>query len=226
MLRWYIVTIAQTISLPLHRATILKAILDFIQPNQRTILTKTWHKVIGELWSMSIALPGARGLFSPLQEAFRHKELHRPHVRLSKAIHEILQDFHCLAKDLSICPTRIAELVLSDPKIAGAREAAAGMGGVFFVPNTINSKVTPHLWPLSFPCHIQAQLVTFCNPSSTINNIMLELCGNIAQHDIIAQTADVRKCTIDMLSDNVTSIYWLQKGSPATTKPPACLLHI
>ena len=93
MLGWNIDTVAQTIALPPHRAERLTAILDSIPRTQRTVPTKTWHKVLGELRSMSIALPGAQGLFSLLQEAFRHKDLQRPRLRLTQAIHGVLQDF-------------------------------------------------------------------------------------------------------------------------------------
>jgi len=227
MLGWEIDTVAQTIALPPHRAERLSEILDSIPATQRTIPTKTWHKMLGELRSMSIALPGSRGLFSLLQEAFRHEDLARPRLRLTRAVHGVLQDFRWLAKDLSSRPTRIAELVPFDPKVVGACDAAGtGMGGVFFVPDVTGDSTTPHLWRSAFPRHVQDDLVSFRNPSGTVNNSELELCGNIAHHDVIAQTADVRERTIATLSDNVASVYWLRKGSTTTTKPPAYLLRI
>ena len=70
MLGWIIDTKAGTIALLPHRVERLDAILNSIKPNQRTIATKTWHKVMEELWSISIALPGSKGLFSLLKEAF------------------------------------------------------------------------------------------------------------------------------------------------------------
>ena len=152
MLGWKIDTVAQTIALLPHRAVRLTGILDSIPATQRTIPTKTWHKVLGELRSMSIALPGARGLFSLLQEAFRHEDLARPQLRLTRAVHGVLQDFRWLAKDISNRPTRIAELVPSDPKVVGACDAAGtGMGGIFFVPDAIGNDTTPHLWRSAFP---------------------------------------------------------------------------
>lgn len=227
MLGWNIDTVAQTIALPPHRAARLIEILDSIPPTLRTVPTKTWHKILGELRSMSIALPGARGLFSLLQEAFRHKDLQRPRLRLTQAVHGVLQDFRWLAKDLSSRPTRIAELVPSDPKVVGACDAAGtGMGGVFFVPDVTGTGTTPHLWRSAFPQHVQDVLVSFDNPTGTVNNSELELCGNIAHHDIVAQTTDLRERTIATMSDNVASVYWLRKGSTTTTKPPAYLLRI
>lgn len=50
----------------------------------KVIATKQWHKILGELWSMSIAIliviPRARGLFSLLQEDFRHVESSQPQI--------------------------------------------------------------------------------------------------------------------------------------------------
>ena len=67
-------TISKTLTLPDHRAERLHEILNSIHPTQRSIATKAWHKIVGELRSMSIALPGCSGLFSILQEAFRHED--------------------------------------------------------------------------------------------------------------------------------------------------------
>ena len=73
-------TLAKTVSLPDHRTTRLLEILDLIPNFLRSVATKTWHKVLGELRSMSIAIPGSAGLFLVLQEAFRHKESNRPRL--------------------------------------------------------------------------------------------------------------------------------------------------
>jgi len=73
---------------------------------------------------MAIALPGARGLFSLLQEAFRHKEQDRPQVRLTRRVHSFLQDFRWMARDISNRPTQIAELLPGPPSIVGACDAA------------------------------------------------------------------------------------------------------
>jgi hypothetical protein len=225
MLGWDIDTVAKTIRLPPHRVERLFEILDSIKPYHRTVSTKQWHKVLGELRSMTLAIPGSKGLFSILQEAFRHEENER--LQLSPAVHGILRDFRKLALDLSRRPTRIAELVPSEPVVLGACDAAGvGMGGVFFVPDAQTGTVIPHLWRETFPSDIQAELVSFDNPHGSINNSELELAGNIAQHAIVADTADVRERTISTLSDNTASVYWLRKGSTTTTGPPAYLLRL
>ena len=93
ILGWLVDTVAKTITLPEHRAARLIEILNSVAPSQRWIATKDWHKIMGELRSMSIAIPGCTGLFSVLQEAFRHEEHGRHRLRLSKTLHGFLDDF-------------------------------------------------------------------------------------------------------------------------------------
>jgi hypothetical protein len=53
------------------QAGLLHDLLDMFPPTRTRISVKEWQKFLGELRSISLAIPGARGLFSVLQEAFR-----------------------------------------------------------------------------------------------------------------------------------------------------------
>ena len=108
MLGWQIDTADRTITLPPHRIDRLRDILANIRPGQKYVPTKKWHKLLGELRSMAMALPGANGLFSLLQEAFRHEEPGRNRLQLTAPLHGFLEDFRLLAADISSRPTRIA----------------------------------------------------------------------------------------------------------------------
>ena len=57
-----------------------------------------WHWVLGELHSMALALPGARGLFSQMQETLCCVKYKR--ASLSKVVHEALAYFRWLAEDV------------------------------------------------------------------------------------------------------------------------------
>ena len=100
LLGWLIDTINNTIQLPLHRIQRLHEILASILPGQKRVAVQQWHKILGELRSMVLAIPGARGMFSTLQEAFRHHDKHN-RLRLTKSVHGFLQDFRRLASDLA-----------------------------------------------------------------------------------------------------------------------------
>ena len=226
ILGWVVDTVTSTVELPPHRADRLQAILDSIQPGQRRVATKTWHQVLGELRSMAVASPGMRGLFSTLQEAFRHVDTDGHRLRLRKPVHDFLKDFRWLARDLASRPTRMGELVPNSiPDTVGACDAAGtGMGGVHFVPDATG--VTPLLWRTRFPQGVQNQLVSYTNPTGRITNSDLELAGSVLHLDVLAQAVDTREKTVHNCYDNTPTVAWQRKGSATTTGPAAYLLRL
>ena len=90
VLGWVINTEAMTIHLPPHRIERLSIerlseILASIPVTQKRTSVKKWHKVLGELRSMALALLDARGLFSHMQAALVSKVGSR--VALRKGVH-------------------------------------------------------------------------------------------------------------------------------------------
>jgi hypothetical protein len=198
---------------------------------------------------MATAIPGARGLFSLLQEAFRHRTNHR--VPLTPALHELLADFRWMYTAIKDRPTRLYELVPTAPSIVGAHDASGyAMGGVLLptaiaVPRTVSllgpppadstspqfvqSRATgahPILWRAKFPTSVRKQLVTFRNPTGTISNSDLELAGSVVQNTATVQCFDVRERTVLHKTDNTATVFWQRKGSTTTTGPPAYLLRL
>jgi hypothetical protein len=66
MLGWLIDTVNKTITLPPHRVERLLQIFESLHGKKRVSLNN-WHRVVGELRSMVLAIPGGRGLFNALQ---------------------------------------------------------------------------------------------------------------------------------------------------------------
>ena len=131
MLGWIIDTVNMTIVLPPHREARLGEILSEIPKTQKRISVKKWHKVLGELWSMSLALPGSRHLFSQMQEALTSKI--GTQINLKKGVHQALDNFQWLLQDVTVRPTRIAEVVPLNPSAVGYHDASgAGAGGIWF----------------------------------------------------------------------------------------------
>jgi hypothetical protein len=91
VLGWILDTESLTICLPPHCVERLWEILDKILPTQRQISIKKWHKVLGELRSMSLALPGLRNIFSTMQNALALKI--RGRLALDKGVRHALEDF-------------------------------------------------------------------------------------------------------------------------------------
>ena len=69
ILGWTIDTASMTISLPPHRKERLLSLLA-VMTKRKHVSLKEWHKLLGELRSMSLALPGSEGCFSLLQTCF------------------------------------------------------------------------------------------------------------------------------------------------------------
>lgn len=246
ILGWMLDTECMTISLPERRVKRLGEILDSIPRHQRRITKKAWHKLLGELRSMSLALPGSRGLFSRLQEAVKRPDGAR--LKLSKGFHQALEDFRILYCSLRDRPTRMQEVVPAAPTVVGAHDASGyGAGGVWLPSRAANvrpvtlqvmdnhsgtTKLTRHqpgqpvLWRAPIPKYLQKRLVTYDNPQGTINNSELELAGAILHDDAAVQLYDLEERTIKSSTDNIATMFWLRKGSITANSPAAHLLRL
>ena len=128
ILGWDLDTVAGTLTLPPHRLASLYTLLDAFPPSRRRAPITEWHQLLGELRSMAAALPGARGLFSTLQDALRTGDGHR--IRITRCVLDSLADFRAIADSLRDRPTRMLELIPKGEPIAyGACDACQrGMG--------------------------------------------------------------------------------------------------
>ena len=127
---WLIDTLQGTLELPPHRHDRLNHILSTTLVSRR-VSTKAWHKLLGELRSMVLGIPGGHGLFSQLQLVPRSREHHR--VRIHQEAWDQMLDLQWLADDLAARPTRIAKVVPAAPHYVGCSDVAlSGMGGVWW----------------------------------------------------------------------------------------------
>ena len=149
---------------------------------------------------MSLAIPGARHLFSHMQLALTHQQGAR--VALRKGVHQAVEDFKLLLQDINSRPTRIAEIVPLNTSATGHHDASGqGAGGVWFPSNHLarrdkHSHGTPLLWRFQWPDYIKKLLVTTDNPHGTITNSDLELAGGLLHLQALVQSCDVRERTV------------------------------
>jgi hypothetical protein len=246
LLGWTIDSSAMTLTLPPRRLARLQELLDSIPPTRKRLSIDTWHKLLGELRSMSLALPGSRGLFSHLQQALRTRKGTR--LRLTPAFHRALDDFRWIHSQLASRPTRLYELVPTAPTLHGTHDASgSGAGGVWLphstavprhqyllladddAPTGLRSVCpttpVPIVWRATFPPAVQRALVSTDNPSGTINNSQLELLGALWHDDVAARCFDVRERTIKSATDNLATLFWYRSGSVTTTSPTATILR-
>ena len=169
-----------TISLPPHRADCFRGILADIPTTQKRISVDKWHRCLGELCSMSLALPGSRGLFGQMKEAIRHVNGKRD--TLTRGVHEALADFQWLAEDMASRPTLLFELVPLTRTPDGYHDSYGRMcGGVVLpgpsafprvlqkqssaaLPSKDKLAAHPIVWRVPYPQDIFDRLVTYKNP--------------------------------------------------------------
>ena len=221
LLGWIVDTVAETIELPEHRRLRFIEILENLHDRHRVSL-KDWHKALGELRSMILAIPGGRGFFSTLQTGFKQSDKHR--IRINKPMHDAITDLHHLALDIGSRPTRLGEIVPDLPVAIGTADASgAGMGGTWL---SHDPAFQPLVWRSRFPSEVQNDLVSTNNPQGRTTNSDLELAGQIAHLDILNQHSDCRERTISILTDNISARSWQRKGSTTTLGPAAYLLRL
>ena len=203
-------TVDMTIHLPARQVERLAEILASIPASQKRTSIKKWHKVLGELRSMSLALPGSRHLFSHMQQALSMKVGGR--VSITRDIHQALEDFRWLFNDISSRPTRLAELIPLAAAAEGHHDASGrGAGGIWFPAPSLRPregyKNQPIVWRLKWPEFIVNKLVSSDNPNGTISNSDLELAGGLLHLEALAQCFDIRERTVLSKTDNLNALF-------------------
>ena len=221
LLGWIVDTVSETIELPDHRRLRLLEILEGLLARHR-VSVKDWHKALGELRSMILAIPGGRGFFSTLQTGFSQSDKNR--IRIKAPMRDAISDLHYLALDIGSRPTRLGEVVPDLPVAIGTADASgAGMGGTWL---SADPAFHPLVWRERFPPEVQSELVSTTNPHGRITNSDLELAGQIAHLDVLNQHNDCRERTVSTLTDNISARSWQRKGSTTTLGPAAYLLRL
>ena len=230
VLGWIVDTTTLTIRLPPHLIDRLAEILQSLPRTQRRTSLRKWHTVLGELRSMALALPGSRNIFSTMQHALANKSKGR--IAMHKGVHDALDDFRWMHRNIAARPTCIAELISLGPIAEGHHDASgSGAGGIWFPSAAITPRqgynaTSPLAWRFEWPQHIVDWLVTNTNPYGTITNSDLELAGGLLHLDAITQCFDVRERTVLSKGDNLSTTFWERKGSTTSNKPPAYLLRL
>ena len=129
MPEWIVESVNMKITLPPHRVARLKEIVSSIPRTQHRVGVDKWHRVIGELRSMALALPRDSGFFIQMQEALCHVK--GKIVALSTGVHEALEDFKWLDEDVANRPTCMYELFPLQPTVDGYHNASGYMCGVW-----------------------------------------------------------------------------------------------
>ena len=81
--------------------------LVWLTPQNSAHIIKIRQKLLGEICSMVLAIPGDLSLLLTLQDSLS-KDISEGRIRLNQPMHDILADFFRLASQLDLHPTRIS----------------------------------------------------------------------------------------------------------------------
>ena len=107
VLGWIFDGVTRCIELKPSRAAKLKAEIRAIH-RARTVERKPFEKLIGKLRHASLAIPAAKGLFSPMQAALNGGA---HWIRITSEIRESLRHWRSLIDEVAAAPTHTAELI-------------------------------------------------------------------------------------------------------------------
>ena len=74
--------------------------------------------------------------------------------------------------------------------------------------------------------HIQDNLCSFQKPAGSVTNSDLELAGNLAQKDILAQEVELMESNVAIGTDNWATVSWRRNFYSTTPRARACLLKL
>ena len=209
-----------TIQLPPEKCQ--KIILQIKQIlRHQTISLNNMQKILGRLQHASLGIPGATGLFSPLQQAM----VGAPEsITITPLIREALTEWRTLVKRLRDNPTCVLQLVQSDPQYISHSDAAkAGCGGVW---TSTTNEFTPIVWQIPFDSSIQDSFKCEQNPNGTITINDLELLAMVFSLIVLEQVVPSLKYKhIGMFADNTSAVAWTHRMRTSKSLPAGRLLR-
>ena len=204
VLGWYIDCLQHHLLITPSRLARVDTLLRNALANQRTSL-RSWLRLLGTLRSLTMGIPGSRGLFSTLQAALPNA----PHrIRITPAVRETLQVWQSFLRNMEQRPTHLSELFPSEPTWFGASDACGhGLGGVFF-----DRHGTPFVWQWPLDESISGKLRTDTNPHGSVTINALELLAHVLQVILKTQYMMPLEHTLDGV-DSTSALGWANRGS-------------
>ena len=188
-----------------------KLIRDVIKCRQ--VPLGTFQELAGKLQHASFAIPGGKGLFSPIHRAMAGL---KPFIKITPDVKQTLIDWTTVVRHLASCPTPVRLLVSDYPNLIQYTDACKlGAGGVV-VPGM--DPFYYYVWQVEWPKDIRDKLVSWNNPKGTLTINDLELAGLLLGWLVIEYICgDLRFKHIGSFCDNTSAVAWSLKGHTSTS---------
>lgn len=219
VLGWIFDGITRCIELKASRAAKIKEDIRAVH-RAKTVERNTMEKLVGKLRHAALAVPAAKGLFSPLQVALNNSGRW---TRITPEIKQSLMDWRALIDEVMAEPTHTEELVKAQPSYVGYCDACKhGAGGVWV---SGCKDLPPFVWRVPFPEAIKRRFASSSNPQGDISISDLELAGVLLEWLVLERIGvNLRHEHVGIYCDNTPTVAWSRKLSSTKSKVAARLL--
>jgi len=191
--------------------------------SRRGVPFTDFEKLMGKARHAATGVPGANGLFSPINRILGK----RPTIvwiRPKSDLRRALTDLRVILREANREPTHCKELVVGHPNTIGIVDAAKeGVGGVVFGET---EACIPTVFRLEWPKEIQDQVITFTNKTGTLTNSDLEMAGLLLLWLVMEATVSNLKFKhVALFSDNSPSVSWVERMASQRSKVAGGLLR-
>jgi hypothetical protein len=209
LLGWVFDGAKRCIELPADKVERITAELHSL--TRRTqVRRKEFESIRGRLRHACIGIPAGKGLMGPIDAALRGEQ-RWIRIKSNAPVRDALSDFGTLIKILGQRPTHCRELVVDIPGYVGYCDASKlGAGGVWLSGNL---QLSPIVWRIQWPPDIQANVVSFQNPTGTITNSDLEMAGMLLHFLVLEHVVALRHVHVAAWCDNTPTVSWTNKLS-------------
>ena len=203
--------------------TILHQWIRGATKSHRGIPFAEFESVTAKLRHAFTALREGRGLLSPCNWVIR-KRPKVVYLHKNGTLLEAIRDIRTILRASTVNPTKCKDLVAGWPDYIGIVDASShGVGGVVIGEL---SGLPPTVFRLQWPDDISSDLVSFDNPSGTINNSDLEMAGLLLLWLCIEGVApDLAHKHIALFSDNSPTVSWVTKMASKKSRIAAQLVR-
>ena len=215
LLGWIMDGVEFTIQLAPTRCKRIVTLITKVAHMKRCPLQK-FQTLAGKLQHASFAIPGGKGLFSPIYHALKGTP---PFITISPILKAALLDWRTIIHQFSRMPTSVRLLVPQPPNFLVYTDACfLGCGGIT-CPGLSD---LPHVvWKFEWPSSIKHQI----GKTLSIND--LEMAGIVMGWLVLESIQkDLSFKHVGLFADNTSSVAWTQKGSSTSSIPAARLLRL
>jgi hypothetical protein len=181
---------------------------------------KDFERLVAKLRHLATCVPAGRGLLSECEKHGTGQNKQWVYLRKGTLLHQELQGWQTLIREITTAPTKCSELVTGHPHVIGIVDAALeGVGGIVVGERDC---IKPVVFRMEWPEEIR-ELVR----RKVLTNSDLEMAGLLILWLVIeCVVPDLDSKHVALLNDNAPTISWATKMTSKNSACAAALLRV